>query len=337
MADRGRGTRGTNDPMERIAQILEALVHNQGREPAEYQGLSAFTRHDPQSLKECLTLREPRVKGKFNSREEQWEWLRIGLFQRTDQMFQVWRPHMVNDCPQPRITCSNCGKSRHTANVCWTAKRGGSTSTAQRPKSRGNTEPRKLLDVMFNSGATHCFVSVDCVKSLNLYITKLPCNVVVTTPMGKPVVTSWVCLGCSIMVHGREFEVDLICLSLSQLDIILGIDWLTANHMLLDYREKTLIFDTALTEVPRLMSQGAWENTVNAKAFMVMFSMKAKSMVEPEYIPVVRDFLKVSPEDVSELPPEKEIKFTIDLIPRANPIFVAPYRMSLVELVEVKK
>ncbi|XP_027348013.1 uncharacterized protein LOC113859436 [Abrus precatorius] len=55
MSGRGRGSRSTNDPMERIAQMLEALVHNQGGESAEYRGLSAFTRHDP-----------PKFEGGFN-------------------------------------------------------------------------------------------------------------------------------------------------------------------------------------------------------------------------------------------------------------------------------
>ncbi|XP_027368239.1 uncharacterized protein LOC113874213 [Abrus precatorius] len=139
----------------------------------------------------------------------------------------------------------------------------------------------RLVDVLFESGATHYFVFVDCVKSMSLHVIDLPCNVVVTTPTGKPVVT-----------------------------------------------EKTLIFGASMIEVPRLLSHGAWENTVNAKTFMIMFSMEAKSMVEPEYISVVKDFLEVFPEDVSELPPERGIKFAIDLIPRASPISVAPYRMS---------
>ncbi|XP_027351156.1 uncharacterized protein LOC113862262 [Abrus precatorius] len=215
---------------------------------------------------------------------------------------------MVKDCPQRWPTCGNCGKSGHTADVCWAAKRSGSTSTAQRPELRGSTGPKpsilgivfaisgveasrleklirgkcvikgRLLDVLFDSGATHFFVSVDCVRSLNLYVTELPCNVVVTTPT--------------------------------------------------DCREKTLIFSVAMTEALRLMSQGAWENTVNAKAFMVMFSMEAESVVELEYLPVVKDFLEVFPEGVSELPPEREIEFAIDPILGASPISVAPYRMS---------
>ncbi|XP_027348107.1 uncharacterized protein LOC113859569 [Abrus precatorius] len=114
-------------------------------------------------------------------------------------------------------------------------------------------------------------------------------------------------------------------------------DWLAANHVLLDCREKTLIFGATMTEVPRLMSQGAWENTVNAKAFMVMFLMETESVVELEYIPVVKDFLEVFLKDISELPPKREIEFAIDLILGVSPISVAPYRMSPVELAEVKK
>ncbi|XP_027357514.1 uncharacterized protein LOC113866916 [Abrus precatorius] len=159
----------------------------------------------------------------------------------------------------------------------------------------------------------------------------------VTTPTGKLVVTSWVCLGCAIMVHGREFEVDLICLPISQLDVILGMDWLAANHVLLDCREKTLIFGASMLEILRLLSRGARENMMEAKAFMVMFSMEAENAMELECIPVVREFLEVFLEDVSELPPKREIEFTIDLIPGASPIFVAPYRMSPVELAKVKK
>ncbi|XP_027337226.1 uncharacterized protein LOC113850908 [Abrus precatorius] len=48
--------------------------------------------------------------------------------------------------------------------------------------------------------------------------------------------------------------------------------------------------------------------------------MEAESVVKPEYILVVRDFLEVFPEDVFELPLEREIEFAIDLIPGASPI-----------------
>ena len=42
-------------------------------------------------------------------------------------------------------------------------------------------------------------------------------------------------------------------------------------------------------------------------------------------------------EDISGLPPKREIEFSIDLVPGAGPISVAPYRMSPIELVKLKK
>ena len=53
-------------------------------------------------------------------------------------------------------------------------------------------------------------------------------------------------------------------------------------------------------------------------------------------IPVIRDFLDVFPDDMVGLPPEREVEFTIDLIPGTEPISIPPYRMAPVELRELK-
>ena len=45
-----------------------------------------------------------------------------------------------------------------------------------------------------------------------------------------------------IMVEGRSFMADLICLPLAHLDVILGMDWLSTNHIFLDCKEKMLVF-----------------------------------------------------------------------------------------------
>ena len=51
---------------------------------------------------------------------------------------------------------------------------------------------------------------------------------------------------------------------------------------------------------------------------------------------VVREFPDVFPDDIAGLPPEREVKFTIDLIPRTEPISIPPYRMAPAELRELK-
>ena len=52
-----------------------------------------------------------------------------------------------------------------------------------------------------------------------------------------------VCLNCPVEISGRTFLIDLICLPLSQIDVILGMDWLSSNHVLLNYFDKTVVFD----------------------------------------------------------------------------------------------
>ncbi|MCI78405.1 cellular nucleic acid-binding protein, partial [Trifolium medium] len=59
--------------------------------------------------------------------------------------------------------------------------------------------------------------------------------------------------------------------------------------------------------------------------------------VKMEELPVVREFPEVFPEDVSDVPPKREVEFTIDLVPGTSPISMAPYRMSASELNELKK
>ena len=49
-------------------------------------------------------------------------------------------------------------------------------------------------------------------------------------------------------------------------------------------------------------------------------------------IPVVREF----PDDIAGLPQEREVEFTIDLIPVTEPISIPPYRMAPIELRELK-
>jgi len=54
--------------------------------------------------------------------------------------------------------------------------------------------------------------------------------------------TSIVCTRCLIEVEGHKYRVNLICLPLDGLDIILGMDWLSANRILIDCNEKKVLF-----------------------------------------------------------------------------------------------
>ena len=53
-------------------------------------------------------------------------------------------------------------------------------------------------------------------------------------------------------------------------------------------------------------------------------------------IPVFIEFPDVFPDDIAGLPLDREVEFTIDLIPGTKTISIPPYRMALAELRELK-
>ena len=55
-----------------------------------------------------------------------------------------------------------------------------------------------------------------------------------------------------------------------------------------------------------------------------------------EDIPIVKEFPNVFLDDISGLPLDREVEFTIDLIPVTEPISIPPYRMAPAELRELK-
>jgi len=59
-----------------------------------------------------------------------------------------------------------------------------------------------------------------------------------STPTSGLVKTSSLCARCPMEVEGRMYKVNLICLPLQELEVILGMDWLSANHILINYREE---------------------------------------------------------------------------------------------------
>jgi hypothetical protein len=56
-----------------------------------------------------------------------------------------------------------------------------------------------------------------------------------------------------------------------------------------------------------------------------------------EDIPIICEYPEVFPEDLTTMPPKREIEFRIDLAPGTAPIYKRPYRMAANELAEVKK
>jgi len=80
------------------------------------------------------------------------------------------------------------------------------------------------LSVLFDSGATHSFISVDCVKKLNLPARELDVELVVSTPTEGTIITSSVCAECLVITNEQKYKINMICIHMKDLEVILGMD-----------------------------------------------------------------------------------------------------------------
>jgi len=74
-----------------------------------------------------------------------------------------------------------------------------------------------------------------------------------------------------------------------------------------------------------------------AQCFIIFARLEMEEREGPSIIPVVHEFADVFPDEVPGLPPNREVEFSIDLVPGTAPVSMAPYCMALAELVELKK
>ena len=75
----------------------------------------------------------------------------------------------------------------------------------------------------------------------------------------------------------------------------------------------------------------------DAQCYMIFTHMEVERGEATLVVSVVHEFEDVFLDEVPGLPPSREVKFSIDLVPGTGPILMAPYRMALAELVELKK
>src|ERR1043165_4986565 len=258
--------------------------------------------------------------------------------------------HVAAECRSRRITCYNCGEEGHTRSQCTKPKKeqaGGKvfalSGSDVKPDDRLIKGTCFINGIPFiaiiDTGATHSFIALDCAKRLNLEISNMDGSMVIDTLASGSVTTSYVCRNCPIVIFGRGFGMDLVCLPLEQLDIILGMNWLEFNQVHINCFAKTVIFpeEARIEDVTMSVKQMNLAVNDGVVVFMLYSSTEAKGKAKSDELPMVNEFPEVFPEDVSELSPEREVEFTIDLIPGTSPVSMAPYRMSASELAELKK
>ena len=83
--------------------------------------------------------------------------------------------------------------------------------------------------ILFNYSASHSFIVTSCVRGLGLEVETLEELLYVSSPLGIRVSVDMIYRGCELEISGILLTVDLRVMDMSEFDVILGIDWLTAH------------------------------------------------------------------------------------------------------------
>ena len=99
--------------------------------------------------------------------------------------------------------------------------------------------------VLFDSGALHSFIVASVVIELGLEVEALDEPMYVSSPLGIRARIRMICRGCELEISGILLTMDLRIMDMSEFDVILGMDWLTAYKVIIDCERRRV---TAYTQ-----------------------------------------------------------------------------------------
>ena len=153
---------------------------------------------------------------------------------------------------------------------------------------------------------------------------------------------------CNIQIDGRSIPLKLLPITLGEFDVIIGMDWLAKNQAKIVCDKKIIQIESpdggtmviygdrsnrkssiiSLAKARRCVRKGCQSYL----AYVIDAKKEKKSMDD---IAVVREFPEVFPDDLTSLPPERQVEFQIHLVPGAAPIARTPYRLAPSEMKEL--
>jgi hypothetical protein len=153
--------------------------------------------------------------------------------------------------------------------------------------------------VLFYSGASHSFISQIFVKTHSIPLCAMKNPILVNSPRGS-MQASYRCLPINLILRGVEFKVSPIVLRTDGIDLILGLDWMKQNQAVIQCKEKAVALTTPkgdrvsveiVVQKPQTATVNRLDDNVNQED------------------PVVDEFLDVFPDDLSGMPPDRDIEF----------------------------
>ncbi|GJT62615.1 putative reverse transcriptase domain-containing protein [Tanacetum coccineum] len=202
--------------------------------------------------------------------------------------------------------------------------------------------------MLFDSGTDRSFVSATFSTLLDITPDTLDVSYAVELADGRISETNTVLRGCTLGLLGYPFNIDLMPIELGSFDVIIGMDWLANHHAVvvcdekivrIPYGDEVLIVQGDNSDKGKKLKLSIISCTKTQKyikrgcpTFLAQVTKKETEDNSEEKrledVPTVRDFSEVFPEYFPGLPPMRQVKFQIDLVPGAAHVARAPYRLA---------
>ena len=106
------------------------------------------------------------------------------------------------------------------------------------------------MHALIDPGSTHSYVCTEHLFDKIPSVEQLAYDMHVTSPLGHTVKVNQVYKNYPLVIHDREFSVDLIALPFHKFDLILEMDWLSKHRAIVDCDKKTVVLKCSnLSEV----------------------------------------------------------------------------------------
>ncbi|GJR03905.1 putative reverse transcriptase domain-containing protein [Tanacetum coccineum] len=184
----------------------------------------------------------------------------------------------------------------------------------------------RYASILFDTGADRSFVSTAFSSQIDITPTALDHYYDVELADGRIIGLNTILRGCTLNILNHPFNIDLMPVELGSFDAIIGMDCNRGNEARLHIISYTKTQEYMLKGCPVFLANVTTKETEDKSE---------KKRLED--VPIVRDFPEVFPEDLSGLPPTRQVEFQIDLIPGAAPVARAPYRLAPSEMKELSE